>query len=376
MSAIPFQTYRLEFTPLSPVHIGSGLTVEPYEYLIEKQEGNWFLFVLDLPRLIQDLDRVQRQELDKALHRADFPMLRSWLRNNACVNHHARYHIQIQDGAVKDLNQIVEDPNSKGQIDLFCRRASDGVPYIPGSSIKGAIRTAVIDYLLKSKKDIQAEQYVENKGGNIQLEALALGNIDRSHGQRGNLYRDPFRQLAISDIHLQSDSCYIDRIKIVRPPTQGGTPRPSEEKIKIYRDMTWSYLDGETVSYTGQARLFSKLAHSRSNGDAALSRSLSTSEIVEACNAYYMPEVEQQLDRFTPRTEGNDRDIREPLLQAVEDLRENECVIRLGRHTHFECMTFSDPFNKPPEKGKGKTRSYVDGSLPLGWARLRFQLIK
>ena len=376
MSTPPFETYRLHFTPLSPVHIGSGLSIEPYEYLIEKDaQGAWFLHVLDLPRLIADLHPKQRETLDKANQVADFPRLRSWLRKNAKVERHTRYSIQVQDAAAKEIQDIADDPNNKGEIHLACRWADTGVPYIPGSSIKGAIRTAVIDRLLNPlKKSARALAIVNgDRPKATHLEAMAMGN--EKNGSP-DLYSDPFRQLAISDIDLQPDSCYIDRIKIIRPPKKEVSGRGSQEKIIIFRDMTWSLLDGESLTYRGEARLFTSLAEEKDQAiQKPVSRPLKIPDIIEACNDYYRPEVERQLDTFTPRDEENDAEIREPLLKAVEDLRDDECVIRVGRHTHFECITFLEPFRKPPKKGFGKTRSYAGGSLPLGWAKLRFEKI-
>lgn len=367
MTTLPFETYRLELTPLSPVHIGSGESIEPYEYVLLKEDGNTFLIAIHLPRLIADLDANKRRELDDILDRGDFLVLRRWLHDHADPNRYARFRVQVQNPAAKAIRECIDHPDRAGRIELMCRRADNGVPYIPGSSIKGALRTAVVDRLLGSMQQSAEARHAFKQGEGSTLEAVALRSIK---DKRPDLYKDPFRQIAITDIELFADSCYIDQVQIVRPNGHQGRPN-AEQGIQIYRDMTWSLLDNAADTYVGEVRHYTHLGRRLASDVPVVARSLSIPEIIKACREYYLEEVERQLDIFPPRGPDSD-EIRETLLKATRSLRDHECIVRIGRHSHFECVVFSRPFNKPPSRGYGRTRTYAGGTLPLGWVKLGF----
>jgi len=370
-----FERYRLILMPLSPIHTGSGETIEPYEYVLERQGENAFLHAINLPELLAHLSPDERRELDPMLERGYFPGLRSWLRSKA--RNHYRFSVLVQDGAFNELQENQDNPKRLGQIDLMTRHPDTGNPFIPGSSIKGAVRTAIVDRAACTGDQRKLEGISKKKNSAL-FEAHALGHIDidhRSQREKMNLYRDPLRQIAFSDCALPDDGTYIDRVQIVKQlhsKDRLGSADP--DKIQIHRDVTWSMLDGESNPAVGECRIYHQLCEKKGRDNRyAVSRNFTMQDVISACNDYYREEVEIQLDEFTERNRENDETVRQPLLTETRNLQENECIIRLGRHSHFECVVMSKPFNLSPDKGYGSTRTYVDGRFPLGWAKLRFE---
>ncbi len=364
----PFmQRHRMRIQPLSPIHIGSGETIEPPDYLLQKNSDGCWLHVLDLPRLFSELDSAARREFDRLVAMRDCPDLYGWLEKHAKVPRHVRWTIQVMEDAYQELTDSLRDRSTtrKGEIHLAVRDAATGRPCIPGSSVKGALRTAILDELLTNMEYNRREELKQAKKAvgksSARFEAMVLGQ-DRFSAQA-----DPFRQIAVSDAHLPMDGCCINRVKIVRKPGHRGPQKEKgdEDKIKLYRDVTWSSLDGEEIEAVGELRLLTGLT--RAPGE--LRRSWSVEDICRACNDYYVEKIERELNKFLPI----DAPARKPLLDAAAALGERECIVRLGRHKHFECTVFSKPFNTPPKKGCGKTRTYVDGKYPLGWAKLTFE---
>lgn len=373
------EVWSLTVRPLSPVHIGAGRSIEPIEYVLERKGQDCWLTVIDLDGLLSGLDAAQRREFNRHAQGDHFPQLRGWLRSQVRPEHEL-YTIQVQDPAFRELEKTVDDPRRAGEVELMTRDAATGRPFIPGSSIKGAIRTAVLREVLDQRQGRSGER----RNGQ-RFEAEVLGNTNERGGP--DLYRDPFRQVAISDVHLEPDAGYIDQVKIVRRPDRAAPERPrrggasAEGGILMFRDVTWSTLDEAEINGTGELRLHRHLAdgatmgRDRRRGENAVPRSIGVADICRACTTFYVERLYGELEKFDT-LDGFDEDFAPTLRREVEALSaEGErpsCLIRLGRHAHFECITLDAPYAQTPKRGAGGTRSRVAGLLPLGWATLTF----
>ncbi len=373
MNTVPFQRFQLALQPLSPIHIGSGETIEPYEYDLEDRNGTGVLQAFDLDRVLAELSPRQRSEFDRVVARNDFPALRSWLRRAAHPQRHLRFQLVVNSGAFGEIRAHLDDPARLGEIHLFTRDPAAASPYLPGSSIKGAIRTAVVDALARENPQRQREllhiasEAERPRRAGPKFEAAVLGN--RKPKGSPDLFRDPFRQLAVSDIPMPQQATYIDRIEIVRPAGSPSAKNASSDPsgIRIYRELTRSAVLGEERDYTGEVRLYEQLTdRRRMQNENVLPRAFDIPSLCAMCNRFYLPRLREELARF-----GVHGTVQQRLLEPAEAMGENECLIRLGRHSHFECVTVGPPFCRPPRRGFGGSRSYADGLLPLGWARLK-----
>jgi hypothetical protein len=197
------------------------------------------------------------------------------------------------------------------------------------------------------------------------FEAIALGHVQaHERGTSPNLRQDPLRQLAFSDLSLGEYATYIDAVRIVSNSARAATAAASG--IRMYREMTFSLLDGESRTAEGELRIHDRLTDPSRAGRDRLPRTFTTEDIVDACNGFYKPLLTQELATFLPNARFRAR-----LDQVHESLSANQCLVRLGRHSHFEAMTIPG-FAEPPARGAGKTRSYANGAFPLGWARVTF----
>jgi hypothetical protein len=71
---------------------------------------------------------------------------------------------------------------------------------------------------------------------------------------QADLYRDPLRQLALSDLRLPVNSTMIDRMRIVAAAPAPGAGGSGADGIQMYREVTWSRLDNETIEAVGELR--------------------------------------------------------------------------------------------------------------------------
>ena len=128
-------------TCLTPVHIGSGEKLGKTEYLYDARRRQ--VSIIDGSKFYQLLLKKDKiDEFARALYTPKGFNLYVWLKKN---NFTAEEIAAIAQRVVKVLS--VE--TNVNEIALQARQA-DGRLYIPGSSIKGAIRTAVLSSLLQN----------------------------------------------------------------------------------------------------------------------------------------------------------------------------------------------------------------------------------
>lgn len=119
------QCYRLEI--LSPLHIGSGQEYGPFDGVF--QNGRWYL--LDIEKVLTR-SHEDPTNLANAMMQPGFNWA-SWL--------HQR-NIPPQEVA----GRSIACPQNPGNTRIrACIRDPFGQPYIPGSTLKGAIRTAILE---------------------------------------------------------------------------------------------------------------------------------------------------------------------------------------------------------------------------------------
>lgn len=153
-------TKEYTITCLSPVHIGSGDILYPYEYLYDRKsqilyfinESKWIAF-LNQKKLMPAYSKFVR---DIASKKDADKNVWEWLLSKNCKPEEiwpvairkAQAHPAVVGTAGRSsLNQITE-----------CIAMADGRPYIPGSSLKGAFRTAILAHILKNDRGLR-EKY-------------------------------------------------------------------------------------------------------------------------------------------------------------------------------------------------------------------------
>jgi CRISPR type III-A-associated RAMP protein Csm5 len=109
--------------------------------------------------------------------------------------------------------------DSDNQLLVQCMLHENGRAIIPGSSIKGAFRTAVLDGRFNYEKQKQhaeeLQSFPDKKRANI-VEGLILSAIKEGrHGEEFCIEKDPFRGLKIGDAVLPEDCTEIIKVQNV-----------------------------------------------------------------------------------------------------------------------------------------------------------------
>ncbi|MFN3785281.1 MAG: RAMP superfamily CRISPR-associated protein, partial [Thiothrix sp.] len=158
MKTKTMESVNLHITPLSPVHVGIGEDYEPTNYVME--EGTLFAFDSDVASRV--LTERQRKDLlnmvSKPTHRPEdlIKQVQDFFHNNRKPLAAASSHFLPVSAGVFALYQkrVGQSANresggksvvNKLEIQRTFFNPYSQQPVIPGSSIKGAIRTALLD---------------------------------------------------------------------------------------------------------------------------------------------------------------------------------------------------------------------------------------
>ena len=203
-------TYKYEIEALTPLHIGSGHKIYPLEYVIDKGD---FIRV-NMERLFTDPDFNREAFIEKS-KMGDF-YIGAFSKEPAIRYPH--YRISISGNTAQFLIKNIATPNSA--ILEFSKEAMSF--FIAGSSIKGAMRTAVLQRVLedsakkatyeKGLKISLHEKKNKEKGRKIKRERFSLSSEESILGRPNNSI---MRALQVSDSNFIPHSeirIYLSRV--------------------------------------------------------------------------------------------------------------------------------------------------------------------
>lgn len=155
------EKYKIELETIGPVHIGSGITLRKGEWILEWSDQQAIIVSTD--KLFELLVRKRLlTEYEKFAFSAKGDLLR-WMKDHE-ISKKERYAIakytldtsglDLKNNRIHDLTTTIKDPYGK--------------PYIPGSSLKGALRNIILAEMINnSSYDGTSIKYViENYTGN------------------------------------------------------------------------------------------------------------------------------------------------------------------------------------------------------------------
>ena len=339
------KTYRLALTPLSPIHIGCGEDFEPTNYVID----DGVLYGFDPSRAV--LTDLQKAKLADVGNRASLLGIQRFFRDNASIfKAHADVLMPVSAGVARIYEQRVgraaniESSGNSVFNQLFIERNSytgrRSLPYIPGSSFKGAIRTAWLDELNGQRQpgDVQYSFKGEAKSTVVMERRLFKGDFQTS----------PLRLLKIADLMpaAQHDPArrvlYAVNLKKRQVLKDGQEIQP--KGIAARKECI---LHGQYRAFRADAVLPSLDPHTDSkNTPASELRPTDLRQIASQSNAYNLTRLRREL------TVLDGRGMLNPVWkQSLEQLLAGELgnkltmgnafLIRLGRYGGADSKTLS-----------------------------------
>lgn len=198
---------EIELTCISPVHIGSGETLTPIEYVYDTEhqviyfldETKWrtYLFKQNL------LDSFIRY-LKKNNHtNRSSKTLWEWVRK-----HNLSIEQIAEMSTIMSPVEIHKDkrPKSVNNVQRVITH-SDGMPYIPGSSLKGCLRTGLLAmWIAQHREAIRSYwskakycNFKRDRWGTQDLEKRVFSRLEYTNSKTSEMVKSCLRGLSISD---------------------------------------------------------------------------------------------------------------------------------------------------------------------------------
>lgn len=351
------QTYRLKAEILTPVHIGDGTELEPLEYVIRDR-----FYKVNLEEWLSTITDDKKEEFERLTGR-DYAQLntltalRRFVRDNITLENYTAWVSGVTESVVKRYNERFDKPANQLPMSPFIRSA--GQPFFPGSSIKGAMRTAYLNMLADNRRFITQENsrrpdFVEGE----LLNAFAQGKDNRP---RFDIDKDPFRSVRVSDVSLpDGTTCFAE---VINYHKKDGRLEPTS--IQILSEITYATLFSGSVSCTVELTIDNRVLEHKNSGIDSHKDMLNIESLFKACNHFYTDALKKERDMIVRGVSNGEwlRDVYNEILKHAD----GSSLFRLGWGSGLISMTIG---KLRPTKGYGNSKHLVEGKYPLGWIKL------
>ncbi|WGZ95461.1 MAG: RAMP superfamily CRISPR-associated protein [Candidatus Thiothrix putei] len=396
MKTNTMESVTLHITPLSPVHVGIGEDYEPTNYVMEEEA----LFAFDSDVANRVLTERQRKDLlemvSKPTRRAEdmIKQVQDFFYNNRKPLAAASSHFLPVSAGVFDLYQkrvgqsANRESGGKSVVNKLAIQRTFFNPYsqhpiIPGSSIKGAIRTALLDDA--------------NDGQGLSEEVHRLKPTQRNQALQKELFKgsfatDPMRLISLGDANYQTPTLFgseirfaVDRKKkeVVK---DGQIVQSQAEAQNLYQLL--ECLPALRYRSFGGTLSVQDLQGMTGKGTPAKELRWTVQDIAAACNYFYHRRfvAEMKVLRERRYLHPDWEKLAEAISSGVifQKMKAGKAfLLRVGRHSGAESVTIEGVRNIKILQGKGQQPKYEPeaktvwlaantekdrgGMLPFGW---------
>jgi CRISPR-associated protein Csm5 len=384
------KTYKVTLTPLSPIHIGCGEDFEPTNYVIDAEQQLLYGFDPSHATLPENL----AEQLGRLGESGNWLRVQTFFRDNSnYFKPQAFVLMPVANGVARDYkSKVGEVANVEAdgrqvinQLSIERHMHSRNMPYVPGSSLKGALRTALMDRI-NDKRPVTDR---DEKKYSDKLAKRLLG---------GDFSTSPLRLLKVGDLmadgSLGREVLYAvnryKRPKVDQQTKQQKAPRgvvARKECIQTgqYRALTGEIvvqdLNGKGISTGGKPNV--------PNPDKVPT----LTQIAKDSNVYHLSRMRDELAKMgeTGLVNPDWKRAMEVLLkeggQLDKRLKKGQAMlVRLGRYGGAESKTLTEVADikimgkqGQPPKYLPKTTTYWLAAqtandqkhlIPFGWAVL------
>ncbi len=384
--------FMIRLHVLSPIHIGCDDVYEPTGFVVDEQKKK--LIEFDPLQFVRMIVPQQRNEFSKVCSGDDLLTILKFIKRTYTSKAGGR-EVEIANGLVEHYKNVLrmstyDAYGKKAIINQFTMHktaynAQTNMPYIPGTSLKGSLRTAYVCALAKVSKtraywqtcgllsgqDLANPFFTYNQIGKRRVstkleEKLLAGSFDS----------DPFRMLKVSDLRPRENV----RTKVVYAVNRKKKASDKEtlaEKGGVYQ-----------IFETLQEGIFEgTLNVGKPERGAGIKLPLTADSLKASINKFYIPLLESEIKAL------QSIEVSVPIINAINakfkgQINKTAFLIRIGRHSGAEALTVEDNRNIKVMQGKDKKPKYDDhattiwlaseeprpknnnGLLPFGWAML------
>ena len=373
------EIYKLSVEPITCVHIGSGEQLTTMEYKVSFSKKNrQYLFVnysKDSVLKRVGADEKLFKEFDNISNKNDFKELSHFFHVNS-TGEDTNYTCQCTEEFLQNYEKNQDkNPIQNGMfVEQMYHPQGKATPVIPGSSLKGAIRTAVLNLFLN---EYAMRNELRNKKDQ-ELQQKLLENSDAKN--------DPFRAVQIGDCTFAGKGTQIvGLLKNIKKDRDGEIYEHNTSQIQAEVIKGYFMPDTKDVNLIGQSHcVFNSDLWNSQLTQKAVSKKITPKDLIKMCNSFYWREFKNEYNNFYRQATGSECNFITELYKELKSIAENSqnqdtFILRVGRWSQVEFVTYGNDFRNPKTpKRNGRQMPYgttrtvfnYDGDyLPLGWCK-------
>lgn len=301
---------KIQIATLTPVHIGSGNFLQyNTEFVQSPISTEWFLWVIDDRKVLNLIGDEHLNDWLLSIERKENieDLVKRYAPQSKIADYSKRYMNLFSD--VKRTDTLKE-----------CMHNGFGVPYIPGSSIKGSIRTAVLASMTEKVKNLSGK--IKNHSRRVGADAIEKELFGKDPNS------DIFRFLHVGDAYFEKDVEIALRLVMRLNITE------NKETLIPQQDSKPQLVEaiGMEEETTFQLKLMPQFG--------VVSSLVSLFQLVNAHTRKLVEEEMQIWQDYIDRL-GTDEYLEkmDEILSVIKNCREDECVLRIGHASGWRFIT-------------------------------------
>lgn len=348
---------------ISPVHIGCDDVYEPTSFVIDEKKGN--LIEFDPLNFIKSLSQEDRRRFTAICTQGTISSIVSIYKFIAGKEFNGR-EVEVAAGLLAHYKKVIglstnnekeiRDNLNKFIISRTAYNPHNNLPYIPGSSLKGSLRTAYLSKLAK-EKGVKGRK---DRAKELEIELLG-----------GSFSTDPFRLVKVSDFLPVEDV----KTKIVYAVNKKKKTSKFEARgpFQILETIKEGTMFEGIINIQQPEKL------------AGIKKPIAAGDLLKSINDFYILAVNEE-NKVTKEI-GAGSIIARGINEKFKDkLGKTAFLLRVGRHSGAEAVTIEGNRSIKIMQGKGQPPKFLDhsttiwlasetskpstnnGLLPFGWA--------
>jgi len=333
---------NIQLTTLTPVHVGSGELLQYNADFVEDKDGSdSYIYVVEPAKILQ---LIGMENIDRWI---------SIIENAGNTKEFVQKFSPIKSPEAFSSRKILNFAKKiqKGQILNETIHNGFGFPYIPGSSLKGAIRTVILASLVESVNDKEEKILSKDRKGKTIISDKKIQNELFGNDAKNDL----FRFVEVGDAYFEKGSEAAFRMIHLNITNKNSLLDDSKSQIV-------ETIDQEKTSFFRLNINLKKYRFAKENWEQAVSfsrnRVINSPNVLPEClqsienlfqtiNAHTLKLVEDEIKIW----EDVDKEGTENYLDVMESIKSEiinftkgkECILRLGHASGWRFITGAWP---------------------------------
>ena len=373
--------YNVKLIPLTDIYIGSGKDIEAYEYTVKDK----YMYRIDMSEVFDKMNDSEKENFYKILQENNFFNIRSWIYNNYKEKWGYIYKEKVSSDFEKYYKEKLDDKSQENsQLSISEFIGYNNKKYIPGSSIKGALRTAFIysdflenekkyeiksSYEIKNGKRVYNRKEIDKEAKIMESEVLLAEKEDRYGNKKGEKLglepkKDPFKTVKMFDteeIELEKFSVNVLQIKEgnLFCEVLNGTYNEIKKTKKVNFEKGINF----NIILTEYSL--------KDNSMMDYKKNLGIKKLLDSLDDKMENILNFEIEKEREKDSYNLRNFYEFLKKIFNSFKnKNISLVRIGKYTGFNDKTINLLTTNPSEN----SRTILDeNNYPMGWVLIKVE---